>query len=91
MDNGQTTQLRGIKGAGQSFTSIETADEGSGVAARRAADRQHTFQRQLESFVAREDVPDEVKDGVKHYFEVIHQPMPAQNREEAPPHDGHGI
>ena len=73
IDNGQTTQLKGIKGAGPSLTTVEAADDGSGVSTRASGSRSRQFERQLESFVAREDVPDQVKDGVKRYFEIIHQ------------------
>ncbi len=71
LNPGNVTQLRGQKGSGESQTSTEGADSGSGQATREAAEREREFQRQLESFVQREDVPDEVKDGVKAYFEAI--------------------
>ena len=90
IDNGQTTQLKGIKGPGPSLTAVEAAEEGSGVSTRQAANRERAFQRQFESFVAREDVPEQVKRGVKHYFEVIHQIQPEQTSEEAPGDDGDG-
>ena len=73
VDNGQTTRLKGIKGVGPSHTSVESADEGSGVSTRRHVARERTFKRQFESFVQREDVPENVRDGVKRYFENIHQ------------------
>ena len=73
IDNGQTTQLKGIKGRGPSLVTVETADSGSGVSTRRAKDAQREFERQFESFVQREDVPEQVKQGVKRYFRIIHQ------------------
>lgn len=72
-DNGQTTQLKGQKGAGPSLTTVESAEDGSGVSSRQTAERQRQFQRQFESFVEREDVPEQVKSGVKNYFQLIHQ------------------
>ena len=90
LDNGQTTQLKGIKGAGPSLTTLEAAEEGSGVSSRQAAARERAFRRQYESFVAREDVPEQVKDGVKHYFEVIHQIEPPPSSGEATADDDHG-
>ena len=72
-DNGNTTQLKGTQGQGPSQSTIETADEGSGVSSRRAVNRKLEFSRQVESFVQREDVPEDVKQGVKTYFENIHQ------------------
>jgi hypothetical protein len=72
VDNGQTSQLQGLKGEGPSQTSVEAADEGSGVSTRKATARQVTYQRQFESFVQREDVPEPVKEGVKQYFQIIH-------------------
>jgi uncharacterized membrane protein YgcG len=90
IDNGMTTPLKGIKGQGPSLTTVEAANDGSGVSSRRGTARAHNFERQFESFVAREDIPDEVKDGVKQYFEVIHQLTPEPTREESPPDADHG-
>lgn len=73
VDNGQYTQLRGIKGSGPSQTAIEAAESGSGASNRRHVERGHEFRHQVESFVTREDVPENVKAGVKNYFQNIHQ------------------
>jgi hypothetical protein len=73
VDNGQTTQLQGTKGEGPSMTAVESAEDGSGVSNRRSAVKQRQFQRQFESFVEREDVPAQVRNGVKNYFQLIHQ------------------
>lgn len=72
-DNGKRDQLQGQKGAGPSSTSIEAADSGSGTVSRQASHQERTWQRQVESFVQREDVPAEVKAGVKEYFKAIQQ------------------
>ena len=73
VDNGKTTQIQGVKGAGPSDTAVEAADSGSGVSGRRVAAREREFKHQLESFVQCEDVPEAVKDGVKQYFQIIHE------------------
>lgn len=73
VDNGQTTQLKGIKGRGPSLTTVESADDGSGVSTRQSTARVRDYQKQFESFVQREDVPEQVKQGVKRYFEIIHE------------------
>lgn len=73
IDNGQTTQLQGTKGEGPSLTTVESAEDGSGVSTRRSTAKQRQYQRQFESFVEREDVPAQVRDGVKNYFQLIHQ------------------
>jgi len=72
-DNGNRDQLTGQKGSGPSNTSIESADSGSGRATRTATVQEKVFQRQVESFIQREDVPAEVKEGVKEYFKGIQQ------------------
>lgn len=72
-DNGNRDQLTGQKGAGPSNTSIESADSGSGKATRAAQLKEKVWQRQMESFIQREDVPAEVKEGVKEYFKGIQQ------------------
>jgi hypothetical protein len=73
VDNGQTTSLQGQKGAGPSQTQIEDADEGSGTSGARGVAKERVFKKQFESLVNREDVPQEVKSGVKNYFEAVHQ------------------
>ncbi|MEM6798509.1 MAG: hypothetical protein AAF589_03255, partial [Planctomycetota bacterium] len=72
-DNGMTESLKGIKGQGPSQTAVETADEGTGVSTTAAVAKNREFRSQVESFVSREDVPEEVRSGVKQYFEAIHQ------------------
>lgn len=72
-DNGNTTLLTGQKNHGPSLTAVEDADSGTGVSRLTDRARRQNLQRQLEAFVAREDVPDDVKAGVKAYFENIHQ------------------
>lgn len=76
-DNGQLTQIKGIKGTGPSLTKIEAADDGTGVSHRKGEVRERAFRKQFESFVTREDVPEDVKQGVKQYFESIHDSEPA--------------
>ena len=73
LDNGNTTALQGIKGQGPSQTTIETADDGTGTSSQSRVAKKRSFERQVESFVSREDVPEQVKSGVKNYFESIHQ------------------
>lgn len=71
-EDGQLTRLRGQQGEGPALTTVEDADSGTGVSTRGTASVNVEFERQLESFVQREDVPRAVRDGVKHYFENIH-------------------
>jgi hypothetical protein len=71
-ESGTKLQLKGIQGEGPSQTSVESADEGSGVSTRKGTAREIAFKQQFESFVQREDVPEQVKEGVKQYFQIIH-------------------
>jgi hypothetical protein len=73
VDNGQNAQLKGIKGQGPSLTRVETAQDGTGVSHRRAEAKQREFKRQYESFVSREDVPEDVRAAVRNYFTTIHE------------------
>ena len=73
VDNGQTTGLKGLKGSGPSISKLESADDGTGVSGRRAAASKREFKRQFESFVEREDIPEDLKAGVKNYFTNIHE------------------
>lgn len=72
-DNGNRDQLQGIKGQGPANTSIEAADSGTGTATRQVKATEREWKRQLESFIQREDVPSEVKEGVKEYFKGIQE------------------
>lgn len=91
VDNGMTTQLKGIKGRGSSLTTVEAAEDGSGVSSRQATSNvKRTFKRQFEAFVTREDIPDEIREGVKQYFEVIHQIAPDATSRETTSNADHG-
>lgn len=70
---GPTERLTGIKNAGPSQKTTESADDGSGVSTRVAQSKEREFRRSVESYVSREDVPPAVRRGVKRYFESIHQ------------------
>lgn len=72
-DNGSRDQLQGIKGQGPSNTSVEAADSGTGAASRQVRATEHAWKRQLEAFIQREDVPAEVKAGVREYFKGIQE------------------
>ena len=82
VDNGQTTSLKGIKGEGPALSKIEAAEDGTGISNRTAEAREIVVQRQFESFVEREDVPEDLKQGVKEYFKAI------QNISEDPEPEG---
>ncbi|MEM1443972.1 MAG: hypothetical protein AAGF67_16610 [Verrucomicrobiota bacterium] len=71
--SGEMTQLQGQKGDGPSTSQVQAAESGDGVSSRRTGNQQREFQKQMESFVQREDIPDEVKEGVKRYFTRIHE------------------
>ena len=71
-DNGNLTSIEGIKGHGPSEVTVEEANSGTGSASGAAAKRQLQYKKQAEAYIQRQDVPPEVKEGVKHYFENIH-------------------
>ena len=72
-DTGNPDAITGIKGTGPSQTTVEEASSGTGVSGQRGRAATPEYSRQLESFVDRPDVPEAVKDGVKNYFENLHQ------------------
>jgi hypothetical protein len=82
VDNGQNTKLKGLKGKGPSLTQVQAADDGDGTSYRRSEAKERDYQRQFESFVDREDIPEDLKNGVKEYFTNIHQ---GENAEADPP------
>lgn len=89
-DNLETKQrasrLQGQHGVGPSLTQIQAADFGTGVSRRVGEAVQRDFQRQFESFVEREDIPEDLKSGVKNYFLQIQQTedLPDQSLPQSP-------
>ena len=73
IDVGNVASLEGQKGEGPSITAVEEADSGTGISGRSGETKAREFRRQMESFVRRDDVPDDVKMGVKEYFERVHE------------------
>ncbi len=76
----KTLELRGRPGEGTSDRAIESSDSGVGFSSRMGEEQQRRYRQQAESFLRRDDIPAEVRDGVKTYFETIQQPV-----EPAPP------
>ena len=73
-EGGNPDAITGQKGRGPSQTTVEEAASGTGVSGRQASGASPAqYSRQLESFVDRPDVPEEVKEGVKNYFQSLHQ------------------
>ena len=65
--------MTGVHGSGPSALAVEEASHGSAASASPGARDREVTQRQIESFIRREDVPVVVKSGVKAYFQNIHQ------------------
>jgi hypothetical protein len=72
-DNGNIQSMEGIKGQGPSDVTTEEANSGTGSVSGAVAKRKLQYRKQAEAYIQRQDVPSEVKQGVKHYFENIHQ------------------
>ncbi|MGJ8672796.1 hypothetical protein [Rubritalea sp.] len=72
-NDGNLEQLSGQKGSGPSLSKIEEAESGSGVSSNRTTRTAREFDRQMESFIERDDVPEELKIGVREYFKTIHE------------------
>jgi hypothetical protein len=86
----KTVELRGRPGEGASDRALESSDSGAGLSSRMGAEQQRRYRQQAESFLRRDDIPAEVRDGVKTYFETIQQPAepappPAPEPAPAPP------
>lgn len=71
-DNGNTVFIQGLKGDGPSEKTTEDSDSGTAQASNTRYAVQKEYQKQMESFIQREDIPEEVRQGVKNYFENIH-------------------
>lgn len=71
---GNVATLEGQKGVGPSITAVEEADSGTGISNRSGETKARELRgRQMESFVRRDDVPEDLKMGVKEYFERVHE------------------
>ncbi len=70
--NGDLQQLKGQKGAGPSLSKVEEAESGTGVSSNRITAKARDYSRQMEAFIERDNVPEELKSGVKEYFKTIH-------------------
>lgn len=79
-DNNNLAELKGNPdGEGPSTNTVESAESGTGIAGRAAVDHQREFRRQMESLVRRDDIPEELKLGVREYFERVHEAAEAQS------------
>lgn len=72
-DNENLTQLKGQQGEGPSRSSVEQADSGEGISGRASTDKNRDFRKQTESLVQRDDVPEELKQGIREYFNRVHE------------------
>ncbi len=69
--NGSLTQLQGQHGDGPSLSAVEDSESGTGVSTRKGTAKERDFNRQMESFVQRDDIPESLKLGVRNYFENL--------------------
>lgn len=72
-DNKNLAQLNGQQGQGESKSSVEAADSGTGITGRGSSEKSRDFRKQAESLVHRDDVPDDLKLGIREYFERVHK------------------
>jgi len=71
-NQGIQEHLTGQKGDGPSNSKIEEAQSGTGVSSNRTTAKAQDFSRQMESFIERDSVPEDLKQGVKQYFKTVH-------------------
>jgi hypothetical protein len=72
-DNQNFAQLNGQQGEGESKSSVEAADSGTGITGRGPTDKSRDFRKQAESLVHRDDVPEDLKQGIREYFQRVHE------------------
>jgi hypothetical protein len=72
-DNQNFAQLNGQQGEGESKSSVEAADSGTGITGRGASEKSRDFRKQAESLVHRDDVPEDLKQGIREYFQRVHE------------------
>ncbi|MES2983234.1 MAG: hypothetical protein V4727_13050 [Verrucomicrobiota bacterium] len=69
--NGALAELKGQHGEGPSLSAVEDSESGTGVSSRKGSTKERDFNRQMESFVQRNDVPESLKLGVRNYFQNL--------------------
>lgn len=74
-DSGNFQSVEAAVGDGAADRRITETAAGSGTAGRARRELGTAYQRQLESFIRRSDVPENLKTDVKNYFISIHQPQ----------------
>ncbi len=79
-NNKQHTKIKGKKGIGPVKSSVESADSGSGVSRRKGTAKKRSHEKQMSSFIDREDVSEEMKQAVKQYFQDIHSIQKPSNQ-----------
>lgn len=78
LEAGQKSQIEAQKGEGRSQRSVEAASSGGGATSRVSQKKDVKYRHTMESLIKRDDIPENLKVGVKNYFTTIHQ----NNRED---------
>jgi hypothetical protein len=76
------TALTGQKNEGESSLSVEDAAHGSAhrsTTTRKKRDLE--YRHSMEALIQREDIPEELKGGIREYFTLIHELTPSQTKE----------
>lgn len=62
-----------MQGKGPVMKKTEAAESGSGVSRRKGTAKKRNYEHQMSSYMNRDDVPEDMKQAMRQYYEDIHQ------------------
>lgn len=72
IDNKNLTKIKGKQGQGPVQRKVEAADSGSGVSRRNGTVTQRDYEKQMSSYLNRDDIPEDMKQAMRQYYQDIH-------------------
>ena len=78
IDNKNLTKIKGQQGKGPVQRKVEAADSGTGTSRRKGTAQQRDYQKQMSSYLNRDDIPEDMKQAMRQYYQDIHDVKQAE-------------
>lgn len=72
IDNDNFSKIKGKQGQGPVQRKVEAADSGTGTSRRKGTAIQRDYQKQMSSYLNRDDIPEDMKQAMRQYYQDIH-------------------
>jgi len=72
IDNDNLSRIKGKQGQGPVQRKVEAADSGTGTSSRKGTAKQRDYQKQMSSYLNRDDIPEDMKQAMRQYYQDIH-------------------